>query len=668
MKRRFLPLLLASVAVVALAPTAFAQEGQSQSPPAVSQPLVAPGTIPAENIDGSKVNRGTQNETLKIVARYNKAIETGNNEAMAVAVSDLAALNKKDPKNMSAITWLGYMYTKSGDFMSAAPLLEPALGKSQSDQINKINATNLGACYYLSGQYVKAQPVLAMITELEPDNAEAWALQGSAAVLTQNYEGGIAPLMKARALHSENRAARQSVNVDLALALTKTGKMNEAFDVFGDMRAIGDLSATQLAWMGYVYLDSGKVDDAIVVLEESRKLDSNDPAVVNNLASAYLKRGADGDRTKARTMFVELVRLVPENGTAAYNAGAMYLEEGKFAEAKTYLSRAVNNSSDPFALNNLGRAYEGLGKTADAASNYAKASDMREDNVMFAKNAGVTYNRLGDDAMTIKYLGRAMANGEQSADVLVNLAAAYTRIGQTEKAAEIMKTPVVAESMSGNADYWFNQGVAAQKAGRTTEAKAAYEKALAIKPDDIDALNNLGVLLFDSGDYDESLTVFQKLSGMESGSINAKLNMAACLSKMGRLDDAIEIWKGVVRAEGGRNDVRLDLADALWNVGDTPGARYHYATVLKSDANNFRALNGMGLWSLLQSDNKSAASYFEKSKNAKKDFTVAYHNLAVAYERLNRIADAKATLNALLKVDPENEDAKKMLSRLNSLG
>lgn len=293
MKRRFLPLLLASVAVVALAPTAFAQEGQSQSPPAVSQPLVAPGTIPAENIDGSKVNRGTQNETLKIVARYNKAIETGNNEAMAVAVSDLAALNKKDPKNMSAITWLGYMYTKSGDFMSAAPLLEPALGKSQSDQINKINATNLGACYYLSGQYVKAQPVLAMITELEPDNAEAWALQGSAAVLTQNYEGGIAPLMKARALHSENKAARQSVNVDLALALTKTGKMNEAFDVFGDMRAIGDLSATQLAWMGYVYLDSGKVDDAIVVLEESRKLDSNDPAVVNNLASAYLKRGAD---------------------------------------------------------------------------------------------------------------------------------------------------------------------------------------------------------------------------------------------------------------------------------------------------------------------------------------------------------------------------------------
>ncbi len=667
LKRSYWPLLIASVAVVALAPSAFAQDGQAQTPPAVSQPLVAPGTIPAENIDGSKVNRSTQNETLKIVGRYNKALETGNAEAALEATTSLAALNKKDPKNMSAITWLGYMYTKSGDFVNASILIEPALGKSKSDQINKINATNLGACYYLSGQYVKAMPVLAMITEMEPNNAEAWALQGSAAVLSQNYDGAIAPLSEARKLHADNKGARQSVNVDLALALTKAGKSESAFEVFEDMIAIGDLSASQLAWIGYVYLDAGKTDEAISALEASRKVDSNDPAVVNNLASAYLKRGGEGDRTKARSMFVELVRLVPENGTAAYNAGAIYLEDGDFTKAREYLEKAVQNASDPFALNNLGRAYEGLGRTADAATNYAKASEMRTDNVMFAKNAGVTYNRLGNDEMTVKFLERAMANGEKTADVLVNLAAAYTRLGRTEKAAEIMKTPVVAESMSGNADYWFNQGVVAQKAGKTAEARAAYEKTLSIKPDDIDALNNLGVLLFNTGSYDEALVVFEKLSGMESGSTNAKLNMAACLSKIGRLDDSIEIWKNVIRSEGSRNDVRLDLADALWNTGDTPGARFHYATVVKSDTSNYRALNGLGMWSLLQSDNKAAASYFERSKNAKKDFTVAYHNLAVAYERLNRIADAKSTLNTLLNIDPENADAKKMLARLNSL-
>lgn len=665
--RRVLTLFVAGTAVMGVSSAALAQDAAPATPlQPQGQALVASGKMPAENIDGSKVNRGTQNEALRIVGLYNKALEEGNKEAEVNAVSSLSKLHDKDPVNLAALTWLGYIYTKQGDFNKAIPVIQPALGKSTSKQVNEINAKNLGACLYNSGQYAKSIPVLESLTAMSPDDAEAWSLLGSAHVLSNDYAGAVAPLKSARALLSDDKAGRQSVNTDLALSYVKSNQFESAFEIFSDMREIGGLSSTQLAWMGFTYLNNNRTDDAIVVLEQARSMDRNEPSVVNNLASAYLKRNGQGDKAKAKDMFVELVRLVPNNGTAAYNAGAIYLEEGDFQRAAEYLNRSVQNAQDPFAYNNLGRAYEGLGRSRDAAQNYAKASDLRPDNAMFAKNAGVTFNTVGDDANTVKYLERARANGEDAADVLVNLAGAYTRMGQTAKASAIMGEVKVQQAMADNADYWFNQGVSAQKAGRLKDAEDAYRKALGIRPDDIDALNNLGVLLFDSGDYRGALAMFEKLSGMESKSTNAKLNTAACYAKLGQLDGAIDIWKAVIRTDGSRNDVRIDLADALWNTGDLPGARFHYATVLKSDGNNARALNGMGLWHLLQSETKEAAASFERAIKSKKSFGPAYYNLAICYERLNRVNEAKKLLNDLLAMDPENDNAKKMLSRLNS--
>src|SRR5690606_13973061 len=118
--------------------------------------------------------------------------------------------------------------------------------------------------------------------------------------------------------------------------------------------------------------------------------------------------------------------------------------------------KATEGAQDPFAHNNLGRAYEGVGNMTNASKHYALASDMRTDNKMFAKNAGVTFNRLGNDQMTVKYLERALANGDGSAEVLVNLANAHSRTGNTARASELMAKSAVEETFSNNPDYWFN--------------------------------------------------------------------------------------------------------------------------------------------------------------------------------------------------------------------
>lgn len=628
-------------------------------------PTVTPGSIPVENIDGSRVNARTQSETLRLVRAYQLAEEEANKEAALAAIKSLEALYGDDSVNLSLVTWLGYIYTVRGNHEVAAVMLEPALGKSSSAEVNLVNLKNVASGYYLSGDYRRAIPRLKGLTEASPEDASAFALLGSAHLLSGDYAGAVAPLEKAREL-AKDKAQRQSVSVDLALAYSKAGMPEKAIGLFGHMRADGGLSAPQLAWMGYFALENGQADEAIVNLEAAYALDKDDPAVVNNLANAYLKRNGAGDKEKATRMFEELYRLDGQNGTAAYNVGAMYLERGEYATARIWFERALERSADPFAHNNLGRAFEGLNNLPQAARHYAAASDLRTDNRMFAKNAGVIYSRVGNDAATITYLERARTNGETSAEVLVTLANAYSKSGNQVKAQELMALSQVQERLEDNPDYWFNLGVAAHKDGKYDEAEAHYRKTLELRHEDLDATNNLGVLMYEKGDFEQAYLMFEKVSGLDEGSVRAKKNMAACLVKLGRVPEAVEIWRGLVHQSPSDTGIRLDLADALWNTGDTPAARFHYSTVLKAEPNNVRAMNGMGLWHLLQNENREAAALFDRATKTQATYMPAYRNLAIAYERLNRVADAIAVLERALKISPNDEEAKKTLARLKS--
>jgi Flp pilus assembly protein TadD len=255
---------------------------------------------------------------------------------------------------------------------------------------------------------------------------------------------------------------------------------------------------------------------------------------------------------------------------------------------------------------------------------------------------------------------------DKSIDVLVPLATLYNRNGMGEKAMAIWMMPEVRESRKGDADYWFNLALAHASAGQSTEAEAAYRQSLQIDPDNADVVNNLGVLLWENEDYTGALDCFKKQSAMQPDSEAAKLNVAACHVKLGQINEAVDIWRGIVRTNPDRMDVRLDLADGLWNTGDTPGARFHYATVLKTQPNNARALNGLGMWALLQTQNDEAESYFRKAKSADMKFIPAYQNLAIVLERKNKKAEAVKVLEAALAMDSSNDAVKQQLARLKS--
>lgn len=645
-------------------------QAQAQSPltDLVVEPqrAAAPQKLPAENVDGSRVDARTQRAAAEIIRRHNDLVEAGDPEANPKTLAALLELHRQDDKNLSVITWIGYLYTLTGDQANAIPFLEKAKGASRSPEVNLQNLRNLAGAYYLSADYAKAAATLQELDQTEPGKGDTLALWGSSLVLSKRYEEAIPVLRRARAALGDDPDSLRSVSVDLGLSFARTNQPQEAMGVFDDMRSDPALTADQLAWMGFIYLQNKRHNDAIQTFEAALAKDAGNLAVLNNLGTAYLQRNQEGDRDKAKQTFARLADLAQNNPVAAYNVGSMYLADGDFARAKPFLQRAAQGSNDPFAFNNLGRAHEGLGENQEAAANYARASDAQTSNATFARNAGFAYLRLGRQADAVKYLSRANQAGDTSPELTLALANTLNRTGQRDQALRLFTSPEMQAAMQNDADYWFNLGVLYNDLNRHTDAEDAYRRSLAIRPDDADAVNNLGVLLFQKEDYEGALAQFQRQRDLAPNNSAAQLNVAACLVRLDRLPEAIEIWRNIVRADPTRADVRLDLADALWNTGDTPGARFHYATIVRENPNSARGLNGLGMWALLQTETAQAESLFRRAVNADRRFVPAYINLAVSLERLNRVSDAVKTLEAALAVEPGNELVASELQRLRN--
>lgn len=655
--------LLASLSAVSMASPELASMPYPVMDEVVGQSQ-DPGSLPPENIDGSKANMKTHASVAAIIKEFNEGQEEDLMGAASAALVKFEELHVKDPVNLPTLTWIGYLASITGNQAHAIETLELIRGKSGDEKVNLMNLRNLCAAYYMTQQYGMAASALTELDSKEPDNAKTLSLLGSSYVLSKDYAKAIAPLEKAQSLLGDDPDSLRNVRVDLGISYARTGQAQQAMGVFDAMQSDDQLTSVQLGWMGYIYLDNKRYDSAIVALERANALDGNNEGVVNNLANAYLSRGNAGDEEKAVVLFEKLATMGSADPVADYNVGSIYLSKKEYAKAKPFLVRAAR-SNDPFALNNLGLACEGLGENEEAFANYSKASDMRTDSLVFARNAGFAALRLKNDAAAIKYLERA-SSMEKSTDVMVPLATLYNRNGMGEKAMAIWMMPEVRETRKGDADYWFNLALAHAAAGHKTEAEAAYRQSLQIEPGNADVVNNLGVLLWNNGDYAGALDCFKKQAAMQPDNEAAKLNVAACHVKLGQINEAVEIWRGVVRANPNRLDVRLDLADGLWNTGDTPGARFHYATALKTQPNNARALNGLGMWALLQTQNDEAEDYFRKSKSSDIKFIPAYQNLAIVLERKNKKPEAVKVLEAALAMDSDNDAVKQQLARLKS--
>jgi predicted O-linked N-acetylglucosamine transferase (SPINDLY family) len=87
-------------------------------------------------------------------------------------------------------------------------------------------------------------------------------------------------------------------------------------------------------------------------------------------------------------------------------------------------------------------------------------------------------------------------------EIIVNLAAAYIHLHRMQEAYALLAGVLHHVPLP---QAWLNLGLWHEKQEQRQDAAACYQRALALKPDYVEAAFNLGNVLFDSGDADASL-------------------------------------------------------------------------------------------------------------------------------------------------------------------
>jgi Flp pilus assembly protein TadD/peroxiredoxin len=177
---------------------------------------------------------------------------------------------------------------------------------------------------------------------------------------------------------------------------------------------------------------------------------------------------------EALASFQRVIEVDPEHESAWFNLGTIYLNKKMFPEARKYLTEAVRlNPQDADAWNNLGMISGEEKKYDEALDQFHRAALADPNNLLAIENLMRIYRFQGRAADAQKALEELIVHSPDNSDL--HLALAMTLVAQNDL-----------------------------KGGR-----AELETSVRLKPNNPEAINNLGAVLLRMGLTDEALVRFE---------------------------------------------------------------------------------------------------------------------------------------------------------------
>lgn len=246
---------------------------------------------------------------------------------------------------------------------------------------------------------------------------------------------------------------------------------------------------------------------------------------------------------EAARLYHDFLRTNPRHFEALDSLGMIYFHMGQFEQAQYLLGEALR--IDPFHIN---------------------GQCLR----------GVALIHLKRYEAAIECFDRALATKPDFVEALSNRATALLELNRVEEAVAGFEQVLVVDP--NHAITWNNRGNALLALQRAEEAMQSYDMALAINPDFGEARNNRGaalaalrgtgsrfadsacargVLMMREGRFEEAIAAFDEALDVRPNFVEAMVNRATALSELKRFDEAIA---------GFDPAVVLDASNAIgWN-------------------------------------------------------------------------------------------------------
>ena len=215
---------------------------------------------------------------------------------------------------------------------------------------------------------------------------------------------------------------------------------------------------------------------------------------------------------------------------------------------------------------------------------------------------------------------------------------------------------------------FHNLGTLYMKAGRSADARAAFERALALKADYADANNSLGALLAQSGDVNGAVERFRAAIASKPDFPDALNNLGFALFQLGQPTEALALYEKALA-------LQPDFPEALNNMGiyygrqrDLDRALTYFRQAVEKRSSYGEAANNLALVLAARGDMDGAIAALQGLLGQNPGFEMAYVTLSRIYLKAGRREESLQTLERLLQRNPTSPLGLEMLRQVRGGG
>ncbi len=569
------------------------------------------------------------------------------------ALAQYRAVVKRRPRNPEAHNWLGVAYMQKNQLSQAANEFREAL-KWKPDFPRAYN--NLGSTLAQAGSLDDAIGAFESGLRFAPQDVQLQLNLGTALRTKGNSDAAVRQFE----LVLKTSPGDPEVHYQLGQTFRQTGNLDSAIREFETALALNP-----------------EYQDALYILGQTLRQKAAPKRVKGRTADTMgqlalpMKEGREaltrGDVTAAITAFRKCTEIDP-GSAEAYNALGFALGRARdLPGALENLKRAVE--LDPQLAEahfNLGAASWYAGEKANAAEHLDAAIRLNPASAEAQSLRAIAYRDAGDLESARRLLQRSVALNPSVPAGYFDLAVVFLRLqqiqnalGQFEAALNLPAPPgpppdldlaiqelrrATAETETAAADNILGRLLGLAGAD-SKDVIAAFDAAIRIRPDDVEARNNLGLVYTQTGNDEQAIAAFREAIRLKPDYAAAHANLGAVLTATDVPQSIRELEKAIA--------LQPRLLKAQYNLAIAYGASPSHGTkkeieqlqrLLAVDAGYPRAEFSLGKALLHQGSVGQAVEHLQRAVQAEPGFGEAHYQLGLSLSRLGRKEDAALEL------------------------
>jgi len=345
----------------------------------------------------------------------------------------------------------------------------------------------------------------------------------------------------------------------LGYTAAQRGDYDRAISYYQAALNIAPQFAEALNNLGYAYLQQTNLDLALKSFGEAVKFNPKNLRMRNNFATALHQ---SGDYTNAIAEYRAILRGDPKYAEAYYNLANSLAAVGESTNSLASYQRAIELQRNyPEAYLNLGYELLRLGRRPEAKTSFerALASNTNFANAHYAlASVASDDNDLGGETTHLRAFLEAKPDHAVARTRLVASLAAQGR-----KDEALVEAKETIRRHPDHAPAYYYLGGLTGDAGDIAEAIRCYERAVELKPDYPEALNNLAWLLASHPDAtfrDGARAVELARRACELTENKAPIligTLAAAYAEAGRFEEAVRSGELAIQVAEAAGDTAL---------------------------------------------------------------------------------------------------------------